>query len=261
MSGLVATFSPRGVPGLELGGARFFHTEWPENGILHAPFGRPFEGILKQQLATSDNPTGESPDNQLASVFFRWVFPAAGLDVYGEYGREDHNQDIRDFWQEPDHDAGIVLGLEKAWRQRNGVITVARGEVLNTRRSPLAQGRPQAPWYIHSPQAQGHTENGQLLGAIGAYGGGAAVFAVDRYSADGRWTVEWNRFLRGELVNVDGLPQANGADVLHALGIERSQNIGRNSLILATRAVLDLNRDFGRDKFNLNLSASYRMTF
>src|SRR5581483_7717213 len=32
MSGLVAEFMPRGVPGLELGAARFFNSPWPVGG-------------------------------------------------------------------------------------------------------------------------------------------------------------------------------------------------------------------------------------
>ena len=261
MSGLVALFMPRGAPGLELGAARFFHTPWPDNGLSHAPFGRPFEGILKHSLATPNNPTGDSNDNQLASVFFRWAFPSAGFEAYGEYGREDHNQDIRDFWEEPDHDAGIVFGLQKAWVQPSGSIIAAHGEVLNTRLSHLQQGRPQAPWYVHTRLRQGHTLNGQSLGAPGGFGGGAFVLAVDRLSAEGRWTVQWNRMLRGELIDVNGMPISNKADVIHALGIERSRNLGRSSLIIGGNLIWDLNRDFNADRFSLNLSAGLRATF
>jgi hypothetical protein len=103
--------------------------------------------------------------------------------------------------------------------------------------------------------------NGQSLGAPGGFGGGAFVLAVDRLSAEGRWTVQWNRMLRGELIDVNGMPISNKADVIHALGIERSRNLGRSSLILGSNAVLDLNRDFNADRFSLNLSAGLRATF
>ena len=199
MSGVVGVFVPRGVPGLELGATRFFHTQWPGNGLTHAPFGRPFEGILKQQLATATNATGDSPDNQLASVFARWTFPSAGFEVYGEYGREDHNVDARDFWQEPDHDAGYSLGLQRAWKRDHGDLIVARAEVLNTRLSHLDQGRGQAPWYVHGTTvAQGHTNEGQLLGAVAGYGGGGATAAIDLYRPASRWSFAWNRIQRSE---------------------------------------------------------------
>src|SRR6185437_5572326 len=66
MSGFVVEFTPRGVPGLELGATRFFHTAWPSGGLAHAPWSRPFEGILKNSLETATNPNGDDPDNQLA---------------------------------------------------------------------------------------------------------------------------------------------------------------------------------------------------
>lgn len=261
MSGAVAVFAPRGVRGLELGAARFFHTPWPDNGLAHAPFGRPFEGILKQSLATANNPTGDSDDNQLASVFFRWALPGTGFETYAEYGREDHNRDLRDFWEEPDHDAGVTFGFQKAWKQSTGAIIAAHAEVLNTRLSHLQQGRPQAPWYAHTRLRQGHTENGQALGAAGGFGGGAFVFAVDRFTSEGRWTIQWNRMLRGELIDANGMPVSQRADVLHAIGIERSRNFGRSSLVLGGNAVLNLNRDFVGDRFSLNLSAGGRTAF
>lgn len=261
MAGVVGVFVPRGAPGLELGAARFFHTPWPAGGLSHAPFGRPFEGILKQQLATPDNPTGNSNDNQLASVFFRWALPSAGLDFYGEYGREDHNQDLRDFWQELDHDAGYVLGLQKAWKQPSGSVIVGRAEVLNTRLSHLQQGRAQAPWYIHTFLTQGHTLDGQALGSIGAFGGGGSTLAVDELTAEGRWTIEWNRILRGQPVDAAGMPVSGRTDVMQAFGVERVRQFTRNSLVLSARAIWDLNRDFAADKFGLNVSAGLRTTF
>ena len=112
MSGLALSFLPRGLPGLEIGADRFFHTGWPRRGIFKAPWYRPFEGILKQSLSTSTNPMGDDVgDNQEASAFARWAFPGHGIEVYGEYAREDHNYDLRDLLQEPDHESGFMLGI------------------------------------------------------------------------------------------------------------------------------------------------------
>lgn len=262
MSGAVGVFIPRGIPGLEIGATRFFHTQWPTNGLSHAPFGLPFEGILKQQLATANNATGDSPDNQLASVFARWAFPAAGIELYGEYGREDHNADARDFWQELDHDAGYSLGVQRAWKRRETGLLVIRLEVLNTRFSHLDQGRLQSPWYVHySTSAQGHTNDGQLLGAVGGYGGGAATVAFDLYAPANRWTFSWSRIARGEsafdIVGRDPMQ----ADVMHALTVERSRDIDRLSLFSSVSAVWDLNRNFLRDQFNLGLRVGARSPF
>jgi hypothetical protein len=261
MAGVIALFTPHGVPGLEIGGARFFHTPWPEGGLSRAPFGRPFEGLLKYSLASSSNPAGNRSDNQLASAFFRWAFPRAGFEAYGEIGREDHNQDIRDLWQEPDHNSGFMLGLQRAWKRRDGSVIAARGEVLNTRLSALQQGRGQAPWYVHTLLTQGHTQLGQTLGAAGAFGGGGATIGVDEYTAAGRWTVEWNRTMLGEARNADGLPVARAADVMHSLGVERQYNLPTGSVGLRGNVIWDLNRDFSGDAVGLNLVATFRRIF
>jgi hypothetical protein len=258
MSGFAAVLVPRGIPGLELGVTRFFHSEWPTNGLGHAPFGRPFEGILKTSLETVNNPSGTDPDNQLASVFARWAFPGSGVEVYGEYGREDHNVDLRDLWEEPDHDAGYTLGLQRAWRRSHGAVIAIRGEVLNTRLSALNQGRTQAPWYLHTIFTQGHTELGQLLAAPGGFGGGGSTVALDSYSSTGRWTLSWDRTMRAERRGNDGSPNPGGADVLHALGLDREVRRGRVSYSMGGQAVWDLNRDFVRDRFNLNLTTGVR---
>jgi hypothetical protein len=258
MSGFAGVFVPRGIPGLELGAARFFHSPWPTNGLSHAPFGRPFEGILKSSLETASNPTGNDADNQLASVFGRWVLPRSGLEVYGEYGREDHNIDLRDLWQEPDHDAGYTIGLQRAWRRPHNAVFAVRTEVLNTKRSALNQGRPQAPWYIHSILTQGHTELGQLLGAPGGFGGGASTVAFDSYSPTGRWTFSWDRIARAERLTYDNSPAPSASDVFQSLGLEREIRRGRIAYTAGGRAIWDLDRDFVGDRFNLNLTAGMR---
>ncbi len=255
MSGALAVFVPRGVPGLELGGSRFFHSPWPAGGFWNGPFSRPFEGLLKHSLATADNPTGQDADNQLASIFMRWAFPRSGVEFYGEYGREDHNIDLRDLWQEPDHDAGYTIGLQRAWHRARNDLLVVRAEWLNTRLAALEQGRGQTAWYIHESIFQGHTELGQLLGAPAGFGGSGATVAVDSYSAAGRWTLSWDRIARAERVSVDHSPQPLRADVMHAFGIDKEFRRGLLTYTFGGRGVWDLNRDFVADRFNLNLTA------
>jgi hypothetical protein len=259
MSGLVGSFTPRGIPGLELGAARFFHSPWPTGGLSHAPFGRPLEGLLKHSFATAQNQTGEDADNQLASIYARWVLPATGVEVYGEYGREDHNIDLRDLWQEPDHDAGYVIGLQRAWKRASNTRLVVHGELLNTRLSALEQGRPQAPWYIHGTLTQGHTQLGQLLGASGGLGGSEVTAAVDRYTPSGRWTVHWDRTARAQREIANNVEAPRGDDVLQALGVENEIRRGGVAYTAGVQTIWDLNRNFSGDKFNVNLRIGARL--
>lgn len=265
MSGLIGAFSPRGIPGLEIGGARFFHTPWPRNGLTVDHFLKPVEGFLKEDLP--DQRPGPDPksdaDNQLASAFFRWVFPGSGFELYGEYGREDHNWDLRDFLLEPDHDSAYLLGFQKAWRRSPRDFVVLRGELVNSRISHLVRVRPQAPFYRHSRARQGHTHRGQLLGSPAVYGGGGSLLAADWYYPDGRWTVAWRRELRWghDAVGAAGGAGAEsaGSDVIHALSAEALVFHGQFDLTAGVTGAYNLNRYFGSDAFNLKAEVGVRM--
>lgn len=260
MSGAIGEIIPRGAPGLELGAARFFHSPWPSGGIGASDLLRPFAGILKQSLVTAGDPSGDNrSDNQLASVFFRWAFPASGFEAYGEYGREDHNWDLRDLWMNIDHDAAYVLGLQRVFRSSPSRWYVFRAEVLNSRISHQAPSEPQGAWYIHAPITQGHTEMGQVLAAPGGLGGGASTIALDRYTSDGRWTVQIGRMMRGEDRAAGGLALPDSADVMQTLGVERLVRRSAADFVFGANAVWDLNRDFMSDRFNLNLNLSARL--
>lgn len=252
MSGVVGSFRPRGLPGLEVGAARFFHSPWPSGGLSRAPWSQPFEGLLKQSLESSSNPTGDnSDDNQLASVFMRAVLPVAAVELYAEYGREDHNVDARDLWQEPDHDAAYTIGFQRAWLRAANTIAIFRGEVVNARVSALEQGRAQTRWYQHSSLTQGHTLAGQVLGSPAAFGGGGAELGCDLVQAKRRWTIQWNRTMRGEFLT--DLSEPLRADVQHSGTIEYADQHHRIGLTSALSGVWELNRVANRTLFNLNL--------
>ena len=258
MSGWVAAISPAGLPGLELGMTRFYHTPWPEGGVRLRHFAKPFEELFKADI----DPTGigtdsvSDRDNQLASVFLRWVLPRARAEVYGEYAREDHSWDLLDFFLEPDHSAAYTLGFQKAWTRSDGRMVVLRGEVLNARRSHLLEVRRQPRFYQHASTRQGHTLRGQVLGAPDARGGAAAMLALDAYAPGGRWTVRWSRAQRRER-DSDG-DVAGAADAYTTLGAERLWFLPFAEVTASLTGAWEVNRDFGDDAFNLNAQFALR---
>lgn len=261
-TGAVGSIGFRSAPGLELGATRFFHVEWPQDGILHAPFLAPLEGLLKNSLANSSNPSGNNQfDNQLATVFARWAIPRARLELYGEYGREDHSWDLRDLALEPDHAGAYLIGLQRGWSTTPSKVTVLRAELLNTRISHLTVGAPQVPFYVHTPMATGHTNQGQVLGSPGGLGGGGTTVALDRYTEQGRFTVRWDRTMRAEKFESfrKAIPQPFDADVMTSLRVERLRFTRHGEILVSGGGVLELNRDFGGDRFNLTSTISYRL--
>ena len=260
MSGVVGVVQPRGVPGLELGAGRFFHTPWPEEGLSPEDFRTPFQGLLKRSLPL--DPEGNPADdrsNQLATFFFRWATRGAGAEVYGEYFREDHNYDLRDLLLEPDHSAAYMVGIRRAWRPSPERMLTLRAEAMNARLSHLARIRSQSPKTIHTGTLQGHTQRGQPLGGRAVYGGAGSIVAADLYHRKGRWTASWTREQRGapDQTHPEGdvwLADAWGAESLFAAG--------RVGVRAGVTGVRERNRylEPGRDELNLNAQLGFEWT-
>src|SRR5207253_507765 len=68
VTGAIAMLSSSAIPGLEIGGTRFFHVT-PDGRV--SPWLKVFSGILKNSLGAAGGLLTESTDNQLASVFLR----------------------------------------------------------------------------------------------------------------------------------------------------------------------------------------------
>ena len=260
MAGWVVTLQPGGLTGLELGASRFFHEPWPVGGPGLDEFLLPFQSFLKESLRTTDDGDGSSPDNQLASVFARWLFPRNGAEVYGEYAREDHNWDIRDFVLEPDHDSAWVLGLARTWILEPARIVSLRAEMMNAQMTHLDQVRQQAPFYVHGRLRQGHTHRGQILGASAGYGGHQVKVAADLYHPGGRWSAALRRAGRQPAV-----PGGAGAfrgpedeNVLYAAELGGSFFLGRFDLDASVAPVYEMNRNLEGDVFNLNAQLQLR---
>jgi hypothetical protein len=263
-SGLVATVEPRGVPGLELGVARFFHSVWPRTGIPRAYFRKPLEGFFKREISgTPGFPDVSEGENQLISGFARWLLPAARLEVYAEYGREDHSYDKRDFLQEPDHSRSYGLGLRHVFRPRPTRVDAFVIELINFQLPHLARTlRGEGGIYVHGIMRQGHTNRGQLLGADVGIGTGAGVtMRWDRYVPAGRTSVALNRIVRMERGNffTGGPVDPRAIDVQYALQGEKLRRLGRSDVTLGATLIREFNRDFADDAWSMSLNAKVRL--
>jgi hypothetical protein len=259
MAGLVASFQPRGITGLEVGGSRFFHQREPAGGLRLSDFGIPFQGFTSRSIP-SDDPfrPGFTPENQLASIFFRWVLPPSRVEFYGEYLRNDRNSDTRDLLLEPDHDASYMLGFQKVFRRSTtGSLVSVHAEVVNAEISHLARVRTQAWPYQHAPLTDGHTNRGQVLGAfLAEQGGGGAVAGVDWYSPEGRFGLEVMRAVRAKDLN-EGAP-LDLWDVLHVVSAESTRRVRAMEVFARLAGMVELNRNFQRDQANVSLAVGVR---
>lgn len=259
MSGAVVSFTPRWLPGLEVGGATFIHTPWPEDGLEASDFFRVFQGLKDTGESREPGGPGLGADNQIATVFGRWVFPRSGLEVYGEFGREDQVYDLRNLAVEPDHDAAYMFGMRKVWLRSPARMVVMRGEILSTQVSHLDLIDRRTRFYTHFAERQGHTQRGQILGSPAGYGGAGALLAGDWYHPRGRWTVTLARELRRDRADYPVASVGTGGpDVMNALGVEMVRFTRTMDVTAGLRGVYELNRDFGGNAFNLNATIGLR---
>lgn len=263
-SGLVGVFTPKGVSGLELGIARFFHSPWPEWGIPRSYLIKPFERILKVGLADSRriSELGLVGDNQLISGFARWAFPAAGLEVYAEYGREDHSWDKRDFLQEPDHARSYGLGFRKVMTRGADRLDGLTFELINFQLPHLARtGRGEGGVYWHGGMQQGHTNEGQLLGApVGVGAAAGSTIRWDRYAPNGRTALSLERVVvgqRGDFYQT-GRTDPKSSDVRYSLEGVRARVVRRLEISTGLALIYEFNRNFEEDAAGISATFGAR---
>ena len=265
-TGLLVSFSPWGTTGLELGVSRFFHIAWREGGPNSDDLLRIFEPTRSEENTASAS--GNLTENQLVSVFGRWTLQASKLEVYFEYIRDDFAANFADVMGEPEHNAGYVLGLQKAWEPDVGRIMRFTAEVLNTRKGQIRELRIQSNLYWHGTVRQGHTNRGQILGSPAAYGGSGLMLAIDSYSSWGKWRASLLREARDEglagcTTFACGVPSADGPtqDVMYSLGGEVLWFKGRWEWTGGLTVTWNLNRNFESDQWNLRPALLSRVSF
>ena len=148
MSGFVLTFSPKILPGLEIDGARYFHQAWMGR-FGGAELRTPFEGLVKSKVPRGPSIPGiddrDVLKNQLAAISFRWVLPRSGVDIYGEYGREDHAENNRALEVQPDLTRTGMVGFRKAFAHADSSsFDALRAEVFDGNPTTMGLYRSEA---------------------------------------------------------------------------------------------------------------------
>lgn len=132
-----------------------------------------------------NNPAGDSllypgGREQINSLFARWVFPGAGVDVYTEWARTHLPRSLRDFLVAPNHTQAYTIGFQ--W-QRPGWTGDDKwrlhAENTNVEQSATFRDRPLGVWYTSKRVIQGYTNRGQPLGAAVGPGSSGQNLKVD----------------------------------------------------------------------------------
>jgi hypothetical protein len=231
---------------MTFGFARFYHRDWPAHWT-RSDYTLPLGAFFSRPQALGEG----AGDNQLFSAFFSFRSTHAGLEIYGELGKNDRNVDMRDLAVEPENNSAWLLGFFKVFgldSSRSDFWTV-RTEVGDGRVSELqALGRGQSTFYQHSPITQGHTELGQLLGTPLIDRSGGIEFEISHFTPGGRLGAS----LMERQMPPDrqvGMP-ADQARTQWDLGLGGTIFRGGSDYTFQVGHVWDLNRFPGRDVGN-----------
>jgi hypothetical protein len=187
---LALTWQPRWERGLTLGAARSVYAPAASWGSVLGDFAQVFADVGTPNARPLSDPTQVSGRDQLFSLFFRWVFPTAGFETYGEWGRAEQPLSLRDLLAQPNHSQAYTLGLQwlgpdvAPWGRGRGRVRI-QAEASFLQQSTTYRFRPIGTWYTSRAVVQGYTNRGQVLGAaIGP--GSSSQFVSVGYEAT-RW--------------------------------------------------------------------------
>lgn len=170
LNAMVLSYQPKWIPGLFLGATRSFLVYNTDMGTGLGDYLPVFSFLSKSAGGTNQEVNNQRQD-QLISVFMRWLFKETHGEIYFEYGREDHSWNVRDFILEASHSAAYIVGLRKLFtlnKQKETYVQIifeatslASNETTINRNRGLAHGS----WYQHGQVTHGYTHLGQMLGA------------------------------------------------------------------------------------------------
>lgn len=180
------------------------------------------------------------PFEQMTSLFGRWVFPAAGAEVYAEWARYRFPT-LRQLLETPEHSQGYVLGGQWLRPSGRGAVRL-QGELTFLERDPTYQSQRTGSWYASAAVPGGYTNRGEGVGSSVGPGGSGQWAAADWLRGEGRAGVFLGRVrwandayydfagsalarYRGHDVTVYG--GARAAAVLGPLSLDAEYSVGK----------------------------------
>ena len=148
----------------------------------------------------------ERNSNTLVGLYGRWVFPPAGLEIYGEWTREDAWANLGDLNRELDHSAGYTLGLQKVFLGSDYWVRLVAEITDNNIPRPSRDFRPNPTAYYTHGGNTNYTNGGQILGSAIGPGSSTQYLGVDVLAPSG-WYGGWlERTRRNDVYYMFGPP-------------------------------------------------------
>ncbi len=222
-TGFNINYHPKWIAGLTLGLTRTFDSYQKDvKGFSgYFPF---FTAYSKVIAGINGDPF---PRDQYTSLYARWLLTKAQAEVYFEYGLNDNSYNLKDFIGSPEHSRAYIFGLRKMLplQGKNDQHILFSAEITQLSQTPDRLVRNAGGWYTHYQVTDGHTNQGQILGAGTGSGGNLQSMDVSWVSGLKKLGIGFERhehnidFYRTAFPNINGNSR-NWVDFAFALNGE-----------------------------------------
>lgn len=212
-TGFNINYHPKWITGLTLGLIRTFDAYGKDvRGFSgYFPFFTPYS--KQSTVGGIDSGIGDPfPRDQYTSFYARWLFIKAQAEIYFEYGLNDNSYNLTDFAQSPDHSRTYLFGLRKMIpiNGTNDQHILFSGEITQLSQSVDRLVREAGGWYVHYQVVQGHTNNGQVMGAGTGSGGNLQSMDISWISGFKRLGLGFERYEHDVDFYQAAFPDING---------------------------------------------------
>ena len=190
ITGLTFSYSPSFLPGFSFGLNKICLSKWNDS-----QFYKYLNPIYGMKGATD----GNEVEDQKISLIMNWLSPKGGIDVYAEFGIDDHinasdtiDSYITHYW----HTFTYTFGLKKEI-SINPQMNIRSEVIFEWNNTEMSQDFYANWWYnfgFHSSISQGYTNKGQWLGSGIGYGGQSQFLGYKIYYPQGKIFIYINRY-------------------------------------------------------------------
>lgn len=194
-SGLNFAFQPIFMPGFTVGINRvfqFYLYEKENQGNILQKYLPVLTSLFKNKIGNGGNEIQNR--DQLINIFARYIFKEHHLEVYGEFGWNDHKYNLRDLASNPDHAAAYNIGVRKIFPVKDKLFYTIEMEITQMAPTNSDIARSSGNWYEHSRVREGYTHMGQIIGGGVTLGDNTATFRVSRTTDKSKQSILIERY-------------------------------------------------------------------
>ena len=168
LQALILNYNPKWIKNLSVGIIRWAQMYsalvegkyyWMEGSTSYFPL---FSNLFRSNDKNVDT---EEQVDQAGGIYFKWKWPDAKAEFYGEFHYNDSKWNLRDLLLDSDHASGKTLGLRKVFKTKKNTNYLFSWEWTKLESSAGRLLRSNGSWYRHRYVMHGYTNFGEVLGA------------------------------------------------------------------------------------------------